>query len=1154
VIAGLGLLVAFFLFALLALPRLAHADEIRGPAVVISVPPPSTPPPANPKLEPEADLSAFVGHPITAVEIALDDDTWTIPDLPKITTVRPGQTMDGAAARRALAEVLESGRFARARVVARADGAGVKLVVHVAQRRLIQTLRLDLHGTPIERDELLREADLADGGEVLGIEMDTYRQRMERYLARRGFPTATVSIQSRETDDPTRVTMLVNVLPGGARVLQRRVFYVVDPDGAPSPSLRVLKPVLDGYLVGVGARADETALDAADVAMAARLHALDYQSAALTHDLVFADDLVTLRVRVAIGPHFEPRFEGNARYDSVALAGALGLDEETDLTPAHLVQKLRDFYVKRGFLDVEVTLEPRGGPRDRIHLLVFHVVENHLVKVASRAYPCLKLDEAKKLTGGGPRSPSEIGSEIDSYLEEDLPGVDLVVDPNPRGLDATITAPPSARSATGTRVSPLDLDPDATFAPDTYDRAAAHVQELYRNEGYLHAEVGPVLVLRRQCDRRSPPGRCIPLALPAAPPDECTYDTSNLPLPVAPLDPSFTCTPDPARGVECEGRVTLRIPVKLGPRTVLYDLGFTGAHTIPETRLVKATDLTLGEPANTLKLEDARRKILELYKEEGYAYADVKYVLESSVDFTRARARFDVVEGDQVIVREILIRGNTRTNDGVIRRRIALDIGKPYRASGVRKTQERIATLNVFSNVGVALEEPYVPQKSKTVIVTVTERNPQSIEVSPGLSTGEGIRGEIDYTHANIGGDAIGLSLRVRLSYLPDFMIFDPVVKQNFDSLSTGFSGDRLARRLTATITLPEIGFGPLVRSTLDGVIVHDLEHDFVLDKDAGIPTIYYRPFRELQFSLAQTFEHNVVQIFGFASISSYLTNQTQQGNNVTDLRALLRFPDVPSDAFAQRFVVTWDRRDNAFNPHKGTFLVSGLEHTDWSGECAEATSPINNNPCTTVAGQANVGVPFGHTMRFTETFAFYVPVSKTITFAAELRTGLNVQLNSSSNSATYPDRLFFLGGFQSVRGYLQDSMITQEDANRIAAGAGPYARRYDKENAFTIADVALRGGNLMINPKLELRIPVFPPFDTVFFVDAGNIWQNPSDVFQTGFNLRTTAGTGIRLETPIGPVALDGGINLSRLFSSPEDPRRVYEDFGAINFAIGLF
>jgi outer membrane protein insertion porin family len=1122
----------------LAFASRARADEPAASPAVISVPPPSTPPPANPKLEPQPDLSAFVGRPITAIDVSLDDDTWAMPALPKVTSVRPGQTMNGAAARRAIEDVLDTGRFARARVVAVADGSGVRMIVHVAQRRLIDTLRLNLHGAPIDRDELLREADLAEGGEVLGVEMPLYRARMERYFARRGFPTAAATIESRDTDDPARVLMIVDVSPGGARILQRRAFYLIDPDGAPSPSLRTLDPVLQGYRVPVGERADEEALDAADIAMVARLRALGYQKASLTHDLVFADDLVTLRVRVDIGPHFEPRFEGNAHYDSTALAAALDLDEETDLAAGHLLEKVKDFYVRRGFLDAEVTLETRGGGRDRIHLLVFHIVENRRVKVASRAYPCLKLDEVKNLSGGGPRSPGEIGGEIDSFLEEELPGSDLIEDPDPRGLDATITDPQGVRA--GTRVPPLDLQPDSTFAPDTYDKAAVHVQELYRNEGYLHAEVGPVRVLRRACDRRSPAGRCIPLPLPASPPDACTYDATNLPLPVANLDPSFTCVPDPLRGVECEPEVTLSIPVKLGPRTVLYDMGFTGARAITEARLARATELTLGEPANTLKLEDARRKLIDLYKEEGYAYADVKYTLESSVDHTRARVRFDVVEGEQVIVTQIVIRGNTRTNDGVIRRRIAFELGKPYRTSGVRKTQERIATLNVFSNVGVALEEPYIPQRRKTVIVTVTERYPQGVEVAPGISTGEGIRGEFGYTHANIGGDAIGFAVRARLSYLPDFLIFDPVVKHNFDTLSTGFSGERLAARITGTISLPEIGFGPLVRGTIDGVAVHDLEHDFVLTKFAGIPTIYYRPLKELQFSLAQTFEHNDADIFAFGSISQYLQSVAANGSNAgdaTELAQLLRFPDVPSHAFAQRFTISWDRRDNTFNPHKGTLLVTGVEHVDWYGEAEECT----NGDCKT---------PFGHTFRFTQTAAVYIPLTKSITLAAELRTGENVQL--TDGSTTYPDRLFFLGGVQSMRGYYLDSLVPQDYADQIQAD---YNKPASDPTKYTIAQVAIRGGNLMINPRAELRVPVHPPFDTVVFVDAGNIWQDPTYIFQHGIPLRWNAGTGLRIETPIGPLAFDYGFNLSLLFAPYYSARKSYEVApGSFNFSIGLF
>jgi len=73
----------------------------------------------------------------------------------------------------------------------------------------------------------------------------------------------------------------------------------------------------------------------------------------------------------------------------------------------------------------------------------------------------------------------------------------------------------------------LDLEPESVYAPETYERAVQHVQELYRSEGFLAAQVGPVQVIRRRCDPRSPPGECRPIPIPDAPSDVCTYDAER---------------------------------------------------------------------------------------------------------------------------------------------------------------------------------------------------------------------------------------------------------------------------------------------------------------------------------------------------------------------------------------------------------------------------------------------------------------------------------------------------------------------------------------------------------------------------------------------------------------------------------------------------
>jgi outer membrane protein insertion porin family len=269
--------------------------------------------------------------------------------------------------------------------------------------------------------------------------------------------------------------------------------------------------------------------------------------------------------------------------------------------------------------------------------------------------------------------------------------------------------------------------------------------------------------------------------------------------------------------------------------------------------------------------------------------------------------------------------------------------------------------------------------------------------------------------------------------------------------------------------------------------------------------------------------------------------------------------PQGTSYALAQRFVVAWDRRDNAFNATKGTLFTSGVEHIDWWTISAPSCD-VDPSACNATEG---------HAFRFTEIFAGYIPLTKTVRIAGEMRFGVNIQ--TTGDSSTYPDRLFFLGGADSMRGWLQDTFVPQEYADQLQLATTqtqlsvrrPHLRTpwgalggAQSVTPFTIADVGLRGGNMMVNPRLELRFPIREPLESVIFGDAGNLWLDPLDPFRhpSDLTLSYAAGTGLRLQTPIGPIAIDYGINLSRLFSSPENPRRSYEDFGAFDFSIGLF
>ncbi|MET0592675.1 MAG: BamA/TamA family outer membrane protein, partial [Polyangiaceae bacterium] len=845
--------------------------------------------------------------------------------------------------------------------------------------------------------------------------------------------------------------------------------------------------------------------------------------ASVQHQIIVQEPYTFLYVRVDPGPKFVTRYGGNLRFDSEDLDGALEINKELDRSVRRLASKIVDFYTRRGFLDVEVAPEERGGAADRVHVLFFQVREHLQAKVVSREFPCVS---------GGPLSAADAIREIDSFLEEELPGSGLFGPVDSAGVD-TLHGP---TANTGTRVKPLELDPRATYQPDTYDRALKHLQDYYRSQGFLSATVGPLQMVRRQCDRRSPPGQCRPLELPAQPHSACLFDVEGLPLEEPPPDPRLLCVPDPKQGISCELGLRLRIPVKLGPRTMLHDVAFEGNRMLVEQDLAEKAELELGAPVSQTGLEAARRRVQDAFKEEGFAFAEVRTVLDFSGDRTRGRARFIISEGERVYVDGIVVRGAKRTNPALIARRISLkrcgrdmplDQCEPYRTSDVRKSEERIATLGTFSSVSISLEDPQVPAKRKIVIVEVQERVPQYLDLRPGFSTGEGIRGTLEYGHRNLGGQAIQLTLRAQLGYLPDVFIVDPQVRINYQTLTVA---ERLERRNTASIVFPEIGLGPLIRLGIDGVDVRDNARDFGITKAAAIATITYRPVRGVFAQLGGSLERNDVTIFNGGSIEAYLRDVALRGGSTLDLSRLLRVPTGLSFAVAQRVSATWDRRDNPFGATRGTLLVAGVEHV-------HAFRAGSVSPACSVEPVGDV-VPAdcpSDFLRLTGTAAGYVRITEAgMAIAVSVRGGRIQHL--LMNSKTYPDRLFFLGGVDSMRGFLADSLVPEDIAQEILNPTNP-------QNRLTINDVRLRGGDVFINPRVELRIPFSGIWEGGLFLDTGNVWVEPEK-----FNplaLRYSAGAGIRVGTPIGPIAFDYGFNLSR---------RYWENPGNFHFSIGLF
>ncbi len=1042
----------------------------------------------------EDHLAELLNRPVLGVSVETVGRRWQ--SKPAIGSVALGTPLTGEIARAAMRELLDTGEFAQVYADARPyqDGAILRLVA--VPRRIVA--QLSSEGGGVSAARVRAAIGIAAGSEITESSLREARSRVLEVYRRHGYARARVTITTRDTDDPMKVLVDVAVEPGEARRISRRIF-VVEP-----AYHRLLGEIEQSYRIGAGDVADEDDLSEADNDFAELLKKRDFLQANIRHRVLRRGPHVFLYVYLATGPQYRFRFEQARAFDANELKDALELDKASEPSAAALADRIAAYYQKRGYLDVRVVPGEESEDDGAARRITFEIHEGDPVRVTERRFPCLPDDPPKGLRA------KDLGDEIDATLEEELPGRSILA-----AVDETIAD--DAMSPGGKRAPSRRPAPASVYQPESYKHALEHVAQLLHAKGYLNAVVGPVTVVRARCDPKKA-GACRPLPLPPLPDPQCRTDALDLPLPEPELGDAFTCAPDPRHGVRCAPTIVLSLPVHLGPETRLWDVVFEGSEKREPRELLAISQLNLGDPLSQLEIDAARTRIQNAYADDGYYYATVRADVEYSPDRTRARARFTVVEHEPVVITGYDVRGALRTDEGLVLSRLALckDLDKcseserTFKRQLVRDSEEQIGTLGTFSSVSISLEDADIPQRNKRVIISVVEQPAQYFEPQFGFLTGEGFRFAFEYGHRNLAGKAIGLTIRLVLGYLPDFLIADADVRANYEKFLSNLS-ERLERRNSISLRFPEIGLGPKFTLNVDGIDVRDNQRDYGLSREALLPLLTYRPLRQWTFQLGSSVEVNDVTVFQEGGIKALI-----QSNPAT--AAILRVPEGRTLALAQRLSATWDRRDNPFAATSGTFLTAAVEHV--------TALPLNDT--------ATFKSEF---LRLTARGAGYIRLTdKGLSIALSVAGGYNAQLRPNDpDYATYPDRLFYLGGFSNLRGFGLDSVVPEDIAQQVLV------------KQISIGDVSVRGGNFYWNPRAELRIPMTDTFSLGVFLDSGNVWSDPKSIANAAdfFTLRYASGAGLRAATPVGPIAFDGGFNLIR---------RPWEDVGAIHFSIGLF
>ncbi|MGE4294965.1 MAG: outer membrane protein assembly factor BamA [Campylobacterales bacterium] len=128
--------------------------------------------------------------------------------------------------------------------------------------------------------------------------------------------------------------------------------------------------------------------------------------------------------------------------------------------------------------------------------------------------------------------------------------------------------------------------------------------------------------------------------------------------------------------------------------------------------------------------------IREAAANEGYAYARVTPDLRKDEAKRTVALSYRVEYGKKVYIRDVIVSGNSRTLDRVVRREIFLAPGDLYNLTDLKESRAALGRLGFFENAEI--EERRVSENEMDLVISVKETSTGSLMVGGGYSSYDG--------------------------------------------------------------------------------------------------------------------------------------------------------------------------------------------------------------------------------------------------------------------------------------------------------------------------------------------------------------------------------------------------------------------------------
>ncbi len=210
-----------------------------------------------------------------------------------------------------------------------------------------------------------------------------------------------------------------------------------------------------------------------------------------------------------------------------------------------------------------------------------------------------------------------------------------------------------------------------------------------------------------------------------------------------------------------EGEVYTVSSIKLHQRNSVID----------QETLKQIVELKVSKPFNIKTFRDDSERIKIKIADLGYAFVQVYPDLRKDSKLKQIDVIYRIEPGDKVHIRNVIISGNSRTLDRIIRRELYLGPGDSYSLTDLKDSRNALGRTGSFESS--TIEEKRIDEETMDLIVKVKEAPTGKIQLGGGYGSYGGFSLNVGLSDRNIFGSGIDVGIQADKSELSNSYSFN---------------------------------------------------------------------------------------------------------------------------------------------------------------------------------------------------------------------------------------------------------------------------------------------------------------------------------------------------------------------------------------------